>query len=101
VLEAGRPGKPSQLILVHQRIDMPAAAEALDRAHGCRLGRRPPDVVADHEQTAWPHEAATLGEEAVRLGAVHERLDRIREIRFFKTGWQISVVPFNARYPVR
>src|SRR5687767_5365693 len=100
VLEAGRAGQKLQLLRVEQRIDVPTLAEQLDRALRLGTARSPSEVIADCEHTARRDKPTALLEKTRGFWCVHERLDRVCEVRRTESGRQIAIVPLETHHAV-
>ena len=100
VLESGRGGQRAQPVPVHQGVDAPPAAEAADGAAGRTIPGGAQHVVADQQQAARPGHPGALGEEAGRVGAVDERLDRIDQVGRRQVQAGVGVIALHAADPL-
>ncbi len=80
---------------------MPAATEAFDRGFGSWIPSRPAEVVTDHKHAAGPEQAATLREEEIGGGTMHERLDGVGQVGSAHPGWQVVVIALDTDHAIR
>ena len=89
-----------QLACLEQRVDVPAALEALDRPLGLAAAPGPPDVVADHERASRPHEPGGLRKEARRVGRRARTTRSRRPRRRPHAGGKIAEVTLDAGHAI-